>query len=349
MNEHEISITGGQVIKFSESKHDPFIDFLKGICIILVVFTHCLSQNIEYYSGFELWGRVAVPIFLIIQVFHIYKHGFEFKLPDFTKLWTRVFRPFLIVQMLIAAILLTFNNSVTLSLYFEHILRMGGYGPGEYYPWIYLQFAIIAPIIAPIFKRFNLWQLLVFFSVISQASEILYCLFNTADWPYYSLSFVRYIFLIYLGYILVTKGIIINRFTIVLSIISLVVTACFCFLPIKYEPFFFTNTQWKYCHWFCYFYISYLYLFLLRKIFDKISVYKKMNGWICYIGSISYDIFLFQMFYFVIIQYGVNKILLCLLPESITTLIFCRIASFFICIIIPLLYKKTKDALTPPF
>lgn len=331
-----------QVIKFSKSGHDAFIDYLKGISIILVVFTHCLPTTIEHYSGFELWGRIAIPIFFIIQVFHIYKHGFEFKQPNYKKLWTRIFRPFLIVQIFIAVIKLTLSNSTTLSVYCEHVLKMGGYGPGEYYPWVYLQFAIITPIIAPIFKRFNSWQLLIIFAIVSQVFEILYCLIGAADWPYYSLSFVRYIFLIYLGYILVTKGFIINNTTIIISLISLGITACFCFLPINYEPFFVTDTQWKYCHWPCYFYITYLCLFLLKIIYDKIVINTILQKWICSIGNVSYEIYLFQMFYFAIISNKIYYIISYININSFYAHVIHIAISLCICIIMPFTIKKFR-------
>ena len=64
------------MVVFKRSGYDSFIDFLKGICILLVLLDHSLSL-IKEYSLFAIWGRPAVPIFLLIQVFHAYKRGVD--------------------------------------------------------------------------------------------------------------------------------------------------------------------------------------------------------------------------------------------------------------------------------
>ncbi len=49
-----------------------FIDFLKGLCIIAVVFTHNLPDSIMKGTVFIAWGGMAVPLFLLIQSYHIF-------------------------------------------------------------------------------------------------------------------------------------------------------------------------------------------------------------------------------------------------------------------------------------
>ena len=53
--------------------YDPFIDFVKGFCILSVVLTHSLPVWLQQHTLFSLWGGMAVPLFLMIQVFHAYK------------------------------------------------------------------------------------------------------------------------------------------------------------------------------------------------------------------------------------------------------------------------------------
>lgn len=62
-----------RIIVLQKDGYEPFIDFLKGVCIILVIITHTIPYEIEHYSLFEIWGRTAVPIFLIIQCYHVFK------------------------------------------------------------------------------------------------------------------------------------------------------------------------------------------------------------------------------------------------------------------------------------
>lgn len=73
-------------ITLQKEGYDPFIDYLKGVCIFLVVLAHCLPHT--EYILFPLWGDQAVPLFLLIQVFHAYKHGVDeaVKMPNLVKL-----------------------------------------------------------------------------------------------------------------------------------------------------------------------------------------------------------------------------------------------------------------------
>lgn len=59
-------------VVFQRGGHDYFIDFLKGVSILLVVITHTLTLEQEHILYFDIWGRVAVPIFLLIQVLHYF-------------------------------------------------------------------------------------------------------------------------------------------------------------------------------------------------------------------------------------------------------------------------------------
>ena len=60
-------------IELINEGYDPFIDFLKGICIFLVILKHALPASWEFALYFPLWGDAAVPIFLLIQAFHFFK------------------------------------------------------------------------------------------------------------------------------------------------------------------------------------------------------------------------------------------------------------------------------------
>lgn len=57
------------VVPIKKVGYDPFIDYLKGISILFVVLLHCLP--LQNYLLCSLWASQAVPIFLLIQVFHV--------------------------------------------------------------------------------------------------------------------------------------------------------------------------------------------------------------------------------------------------------------------------------------
>ncbi|MBR2469130.1 MAG: acyltransferase [Fibrobacter sp.] len=330
------------VLSFEKNGYDPFIDFLKGVCIVLVVITHCLPSVVEKYTLFHLWGRTAVPIFLIIQVFHAYKHGLIFRLPKITKLWNRIARPFIITQLAIAVFLFLFSKNISVSIYLNRILDKG-YGPGEYYPWIYLQFALILPLLSPVIKKLGKpWKVALFFILVSQLFEFLCCLINPQEWPFYSRSFFRYFFLIYLGYIAAATGFSINRKTFLLSLLSLAATIFFVFFNYNLEPFFFKNYQWHYCHWPCYFYIAYLFIFILNK-FYTIAKTHYLSKFIIRAGKYSYEIFLFQMFYFIICGSHLKKIIGSITNLNIASGILFILISILSCVLIPLAFEAIKE------
>lgn len=110
----------------------------------------------------------------------------------------------------------------------------------------------------------------------------------------YRLLALRYIFLILLGYLWVKQGIVLNKQTIVLAIFSLLATLFFSYTNFDLEPLFF-NTGWKNHRWICYYFMSTVLIFLLKKVYERISNFEFADKVIRLIGKCSYDIYIFQM------------------------------------------------------
>lgn len=110
----------------------------------------------------------------------------------------------------------------------------------------------------------------------------------------YRLLALRYIFLILLGYLWVKQGIVLNKQTIVLAIFSLFATLFFSYTNFDLEPLFF-NTGWKNHRWICYYFMSTVLIFLLKKVYERISNFEFADKVIRLIGKCSYDIYIFQM------------------------------------------------------
>ena len=137
-------------IRLNKAGYEPFLDFLKGICIIWVILTHCMSTDLQDCILFSLWGAMAVPVFLLIQVFHSYKRGLgncKFNVNTWKKIYHRVLKLFVIAQIPLFLAWVYTNKSDVTTAVTKYILG-GGIGPGSYYPWIYLQFAFLLPIVA---------------------------------------------------------------------------------------------------------------------------------------------------------------------------------------------------------
>jgi len=115
------------------------------------------------------------------------------------------------------------------------------------------------------------------------------------------ITFLRYLFLFYLGYLLVEKGIVLNLLTLSLSAVSLVALYYFAVEDLDASPRFFYTEGWNSFHWICYFYIAYPMLFVLCKIFYRLPAGGWMENMVCSLGRHSYGIYIFQLFYFTLI------------------------------------------------
>lgn len=288
-------------MEFTKIGHDLSLDFVKGICIVLVLMNHSISETFMQNSWFWLWGYPAVPLFLLIQVFHSYKKGFEGIHLRLGKIWSRAIFPFLIVQILLFTV--AFSKDPTLPLIDRLYISIywGGRGPGSYYPWIFIQFAILLPLLRPLFRSLNDKWLLGLFLGLSIGSEMLCNYLHVPAWVY-RLLFFRYIFLIYLGYRLVVRGIVLNVVTITLSVISVVAVYLFEVKEVDWTPFFYDSREWPTCHWICYFYIAYPMLYVLCRLFYWLPPGSTIENFVCKTGQHSYAIYIFQLFYFFIVD-----------------------------------------------
>ncbi len=139
---------------FSRYGYDPFIDYLKGVCILFVVMTHAFSATVKNLTIFCLWGDLAVPLFLLLQCIHVYKKETIVSV-NFRKLWNRVFRKFMLLQMIILALGVgkyCLSGESSISFVYEWITE-GGVGRGSYYPWMYIEFAVLIVIFKPLFRK----------------------------------------------------------------------------------------------------------------------------------------------------------------------------------------------------
>ena len=160
-----------------------------------------------------------------------------------------------------------------------------------------MQFAILIPLFVPYLKKTSQIGIALFFILLSQAIEFFCSIINIPEWIYRLLC-IRYVFIIYLGYVLATKGFSINKKTMVLTILSLISICFFNYVNADLSPLFYKSVyKWSTCHWICYFFYAFL-LIVLYKFFNKTSSTGTFNSFIQKAGKYSYEIFLFQMCYF---------------------------------------------------
>lgn len=337
--EHIIrNLSTHQIIRFKTKGYDSQIDYVKGLCILFVVLTHCMSRKELGIILFPYWGDAAVPIFIIIQVFHYYKKGSCFRMPKVSKLWKRILRPFcaMIILMLLSQFFIyydTTNGTFSPALYWDKR------GPGSYYIFIYLELALIIPLFTPLFKRLSSKWLFFVFVFLSQLVEFITCITHCPDYIY-RLSFFRYIFLIYIGYLLATKGLEINIKNICGIIISLYFIYLFNYSNINLEPLFATSIgNWRICHWVCYIYIAYCFIWILKQTYTKLYKHTILRTFIANMGKYSFEIYLFQIFYYATICVYVRRILSFIDYYYIHQFLYITLSTI-ICIFPVILYKK---------
>lgn len=287
-------------VKLNNAGYDPFIDFLKGLCIVWVVLTHSIPYEWQQIIGFPFWGAQAVPLFLLIQAYHYFKKDTPPSI-NWKKIFKRIVVPFVIAQGIILL-------SIVIGYYFFHTgritsptiewVRSGGSGPGSFYFWIYLQFVILLPCVGWLQKRITLpfWGWAIVFVVISELLEIA-CSLTHINPEIYRLCAFRYVFLIYGGYLWAKEGIKLNWYTILLSIVSIAAIYLFQYKQVTFEPWVF-DTAWRYFHWFCYFFAIWLLAYATNALRSAGGGHFAQSFQT--LGKYSYEIFIFQMlvFYF---------------------------------------------------
>lgn len=327
-------------IEFNKVGYDPQIDYIKGLCILFVIWTHCISRYELGIMLFPYWGDTAVPIFLLIQVFHYYKKGTDFRMPSSFKLWKRILLPFIIMIALMFLTQFFIYYDVTGGA-FSPSLYWDKRGPGSYYIFIYLELAFIIPLFAPLFKRLPIKWLFVIFVILSQLIEFGASITHCPD-NIYRITFFRYTFLIFIGYLLASRGLVLNKYTIFGGIISAIFIFIFTYTTINLEPLFCTHLDlWPICHWICYIYIAYLFLAFLKYTHAKLSsFFPAITSYIERIGKYSYEIYLIQIFYYATISIYIGNTLAFIRVYPIQRISY-FIFSSIICVM-PIVYLKSR-------
>lgn len=325
---------------FERYGYDERIDFIKGWCILCVVLNHCIENMKEVL--FPLWGSPAVALFILIQVFHAYKKGVLSAKTNWSSIWKRILKPFLIVQFILITLwFLCYDMSFTDQL--KMILYKGGKGPGTYYVWVYIQIAFLLPLFAPFLHKSGKYIKLITFVVISQLSEILFCILSCPDYLYVLLC-PRYLFLVYLGFLLATTRFSITPFTIFLSLLSLLTLIFFSYSNIHLAPLFYNHPYFTTCHWPAYYYVSLLLLFLLLCLYRHLSFNRKMIArMFCRMGRQSYEIFLLQMAFFSVMDIFPLRPWFNAMAGEVWGELFYVLFSVAICVIPILVYSDMKN------
>ena len=194
---------------------------------------------------------------------------------------------------------------------------------------------LLIPFVRPVFKRFKIQYSLLFFILLSALIEVICCIIHP-DVHIYSKFFGRYFFLIFFGYVWAIRGIIINKYTILISIVSLGFVVYFSYFYTDAEPLFFTNISSPTHRWPCYPYMAILLAYFLHYMYRYIRKWKMAGSIIRILSKSSYEIFLVQMAVCIFVRPSLS----CFIENSVFCFIIWYFASMLLCFGGGVLYNK---------
>ena len=217
MNERNILLDDPEDPVKKDTKNFFQVDFLKTFMIAFVIIDHAFGYTMIGGIGFELWERMAIPVFLIIMGFNMgnsfAKKG-DVSLKELyswnyfkTKLWLFVFPYFIfyIVSTTIGFILYGANFPDTFSenWFLEYVVYQKSLleGPGNWFIPIVFQSILVLPLIYKLFSKLPKATLILCFII--EISMHLFLFFYMGelvtidDWL--RELYFRYIILLYLS------------------------------------------------------------------------------------------------------------------------------------------------------
>lgn len=109
-----------RVITFNKDGYEPFLDFLKAYAILCVLLGHTFPYLDA--TGYSLWYGMQVPLFILIQVFHVFKKA-AYKL-DVKKMIKRILLPYIVIQVI--PFIVCFASGIGFKVLIISILVGGG-------------------------------------------------------------------------------------------------------------------------------------------------------------------------------------------------------------------------------
>ncbi len=311
---------------------DNSIDFIKGIAILSVIFTHNMPN---LHIGAIVWIGQAVPLFLLVSSYLTYKSFSRGKTAEsyyttFPKMFKRIFVPFFVITIIQYIIYSFIELKPDFSL--AYVIQTGGIGPGAYYPWLYLQCWLLMPLIIYITDKLSVSASFILFLGISILLEIGSSL-GDIDASLYRLLIYRYLFLLYLGCLLAKNVIKLNFILIIGAFISLIFSLLEKYTSTSFEPLF--VNLWRGYHWITAFYPVLLFIIIVR--FYRKFKEEFYSNWIVLLGNYSYEIFLCQMFVYSITP---KEVFIEMINPNIGYILYIIFTTIFS--IVPILIYKLK-------
>lgn len=201
LEKKEIKKVEEQEVKKSGSARIDFLDYVKAVCVIMVIVTH-YDWTDKSSPFFTMLINMAVPVFMIVSGYNFAMSGRRKAEGSLRKMYgwsmmkpklVRFLVPFFSI-CLIEMILLAIEDKNINPL---RIFLLGAYGPGSYYVPVMIQLLVIFPILYMLVEK-NAKLGIAVAGIANLLFEIGVKVFEM-DKYYYRLSIGRYLLLIAFG------------------------------------------------------------------------------------------------------------------------------------------------------
>lgn len=270
------------------------VDALKGLAIIAVLLLHSLDSEILDFIKSVIHIGQAVPVFALITFYLTFlsleKNGGRirgyYSVERLKRMSKRILLPFIVVTFVQCLMLVCVSRFHPLEILIE-----GGYGPGSYYVWIYLQIWLLAPLIFWLLKKNDVvGSIVVYVACIALNVLCSYCCNNDA-WRllvvrYLSLSVIAWIWLRYSSYTKANK-----LYLVLLGLLSL--SYLLYFERFDVSPFVYYGS-WRSQNYPVYFW-TFVLVILCVKLIAVIP--RRLCNILVWLGVNSWEVFLAQMFF----------------------------------------------------
>lgn len=284
----------------------PVMDVIKGILPLFVINTHYIWTREQTLTAlFPFWNNMAVPFFMMISGY-VYAKSFENKVDCFENAYELGFVLKKLVRYIIPFLIIVILEVISLSLvgqgqgirgWIESICT-GGEGPGSYYVIQMLQFVFFYPVIYFTMRKNpkrGLFGWLLFNFIYEFFKEIVHL-----DWGVYRLVFFRFVFIVAVGtYLYLDKE---EKKT--WKLVASFIVGFLFLLATNYLGYYtrIISTKASDVSFMAAFYVAPILYVLVTKC-KNISCKP-----LALIGQASFNVFLFQMFYFNFADLIYNKV-----------------------------------------
>lgn len=304
-----------------EIQRDRTVDFLKGICILIVCFTHYAWEDAERSALlFPWWVDMAVPVFMILSGY-VYEKSLvrrnvdsllqEYTLQTVLHKAIRLTVPVLLIYAVTLLWDLFKRGGISYGLLMTFL--RGGKGPGAYYYPVMMQVIFVLPVIGYIVRQREEKGLLLCL-LVNAVYEVLHVAYYIPDESYRLLMF-RYVFVLAVGCYLALGKTLSRKVSVPMFFAGAVFLYCYTYRG--YTPKFIT--AWTGTSFLAAMYIIPFVQFFVQRTKIHFAPVELL-------GKASYQIFLSQMFYYYALAAGIYARISSRAVQLIVSMAVCLLA-----------------------